>query len=200
MHNQNPKNAQLRKRDASGRLIEAGFCWQEWRFRGEGVGWLFVLLFFVAFFSGGFFLACLSKGHSDGVIMCGLISAASVFCMWRLNHPDPESMREQFSTVFCADGSILTTSRNAKNPAMVPLEFRTDYIQSIQALPTPGVNGGQGAMFDGFTPWRVWHVDIHLEDGRTFCHAHRFITEEDARLVSVQLSMALDEIRRSQPR
>ena len=200
MHNQNPKNAQLRKRDASGRLIEAGFCWQEWRFRGEGVGWLFVLLFFIALFSGGFAFACLSKGNTDGAVTCGLISAASAFCMWRLTHPDPNSMRETLMTVFCADGRILSSSRNAANPAMMLLEFGTDDIRSIQSLPTPAINGGQGAMFDGFQAWRVWHVDIHLEDGRTFCHAHRFITEEDARLVSVQLSMALDEIRRSQPR
>lgn len=161
----------IRERDANGALIKAGYRWLE---RRDGpLAFIFLMVIGVAIMCVGI-AGTVPHTPEPGLIIIGfgaLLLTGSLygFAKWRI--------RER-SLYFDADGKTFAPAGLPDYPDVRELKFRPPDIASIEVK----------------HDYRTYSVVLITGEGEEFRLAI-YLIERDARLVSVQLNLALTEIR-----
>ncbi|AHB49907.1 hypothetical protein W911_03695 [Hyphomicrobium nitrativorans NL23] len=157
----------IRSRSPGGYLEEAGYQWDEARLSGQ------LIVAMLGLISGATALVGYAHGPKPGLIF---LLPLALICVVKLTW----SIARPRIVVFEADGGISTPNGVAKRFWVERLNFDQTEIASIE-LTADGTN---------------WGVVLFTKEGRTVLLSHA-MQKADARLVAVQLTKALREIRES---
>lgn len=165
----------IRKRDANGALVEAGYEWSELR-PGTFIPIMFCMILsgLVAIFA---FIALLASPRNMGdALPVFLISGGIAWYCWRVRGRHGARKR---SLLFRSTGETIAPQGVARGDDIADGQIPHARIASIEARP------------HGQTHNLVVLIDKGGHEGRL----SEMLSAEDSRLVAVQLNLALSEIR-----
>lgn len=174
-------DAQVREQDNSGALRLAGYCWYEprpvqayWFGLCEAVSWGF----------GGPALVMFIANRVAGVVLATFVVISGLTC--RLMARDFRFLYREIS--FDTEGAIHVTVSDENPPKVVPRFARREHhstIVSIEALPHPAYRSTE----------TNFGVKFFYRSGRSDVVTMNLYNADEARIVAMQLTLALEEIR-----
>lgn len=170
---EDPAKFQIREFDKEGRLVAAGFvAWED-----RPASYLTNTVFRVAN-AKALIRERKTVFHVDGKVT---------------RDADAPLLDNVGSLQAAASAAVFGRARKMKESTLCTV----DTIHAIQSVPMPAKGGGQAHLPNGEHRAPVWQVELHLTDGRTLIDAGPFFSEQQSAFVAIQLTQALQEVRRA---
>ena len=195
----------VREWDQNGRLTRAGFTWVEIRPKVQTGLNVVQAIFGLTMFGGGIgVIISLMDGSTKGAAISGAISVISILIMAFSARAGASKAYYLRQVVFCDDGQILVAEPeyrdfNERKPPLGPIQKKVHEIARIEGKRETSITGKPAttSLDLGGTNMPSHAVQLVFSDGQSGLITYNQIDEDVVRLIVVQLTQALNEIRES---